>query len=779
MGVRGIYKKDSSGKRYLAYTVKDTADGKTKTTKYTSRGQIIIDDSAKVEAEAQARIVEIQKQQEVKAQEVKVAEQKVQAQATQQRQQTQAIAGVTPVQTTQPQFFSPLGPQSRASGPTFIEQRQQEQQQEKERVQRIQQGMISPTKLSTEQKIGMARQRKESLGQPVFKEAIQEGVIGFAKPFAAAGAAILSPVQTTKNLFSFGKAAVTDPIGTGKSIYSSFKTSVSESPEKVAGAAIGDFVLGSYVTRGTRAVTQKISDVKVKWGAQYVPEEQVYSSQVLTEGKTFPTITKSSEVYTQFKSADGIVTTASPQKISGTVAGPGRKGEFFLEDPGIYTTPKGQGSPAFLRIEPTTPEFKFSLIPDVKPTRPTIAEFQTQGIGTIPKGVLNIPGFKATGEYAAAELAAAGKVYVSKRSQIGIGELPRQTFTVAEDFISPITGRKIPRGAKILEAGTSEGELIIPPTTKFEPVSGQKQYTTYQGRVVAIDQYKLIGAADDVASVGKPTTPTTTSQQVYKGIREYSELSQPKPTQITPSYFAPSSRASIGTAPSSASSNLVTSDSSNLVTVSSSIARPSPTKSDVSGPVSEIFGKSTPTYEPTMTPISSSPTSKPSRSTSTGGSSSGGSSTPPSSPPPYTPPPSQPTPTPYGGGSSVTRSTIYESSRELFKYRQPKFQQEQRKSFEVFVKRGKEFERVKTFGEASSALQFGRSYIGSRALASFQVREAQSGRALKAFEFGPSIRVSKRDPYTFVEKRERRIKSKGELQEITFKGIASTRNRRY
>ena len=767
MGQRVIYKKDKYGKRYVSSIIKDSGE----TATYTKGGKRIVQSREEDIAQANARIAELtkereQKAAEVKQQELKVAEQKVQAQATQQRQQTQAIAGVTPVQTNQPQFFSPLGPQSRESGPTFIEQKQQE---DKERVQRIQQGMISPTKISTEQKIGMARQRKESLGQPVFKEAIQEGVIGFAKPFAAAGAAILSPVQTTKNLFSFGKSAITDPIGTGKSIYSSFKTSVSESPEKVVGSVAGDFVLGSYITRGTRAVTQKISDVKVKWGAEYVPEEQVYSSQVLIEGKTFPTITKSSEVYDQFKSADNIVTTASPQKISGTVAGPGRKGEFFLEDPGIYTTPKGQGSPVFLRIEPTTPEFKFSFIPDVKPTRPTIAEFQTQGISKIPKGVLDIPGFKATGEYAASTLAPAGKVYVSKRSQIGVGELTRQTFTAADDFVSPITGRKIPRGAKLLEAGTSEGELIIPQSTKFEPVSGQKQYTTYQGRVVAIDQYKLIGAADDVASVGKPTT---TSQQVYKGIKEYSELSQPKPTQITPSYFAPSSRASIGTAPSSASSNLVTSDSSNLVTVSTSVARPSPTKSDVSGPVSEIFGKSTPTYEPTMTPISSSPTSKPSR--STGGGSGGG-----SSPPPYTPPPSQPTPTPYGGGTSYTSSQLYESSREFFKYKQPKFQPEQRKSFEVFVKRGKEFERVKTFGEASSALQFGRSYIGSRALASFQVRESQSGRALKAFEFGPSIRVSKRDPYTFVEKRERRIKSKGELQEITFKGIASTRNRRY
>jgi hypothetical protein len=769
MGVRGVYKKDSSGKRYLAYTIKDTADGKTKTTKYTSSGKQVIDDQAKVEAEAQARIQQIAKEQEVKQQEVKVAEQKVQAQQTQQRQQTQAIAGVTPVQTTQPQFFSPLGPQSRASGPTFIEQKQQE---DKERVQRIQQGMISPTKVSTEQKIGMEIDRRTSQGQSSFIGGLKEGVIGFATPFKAAGETIASPIQTTKNLFSFGKSAFTDPVGTGKLIFSDYKTKLDESPTKFIGEVAGDLVLGTYITKAIRIGRQKVSDVKVKWGAQYIPPEQVYSSQVLTDGKTFPTITKSSEVYTQFRKADDIVTTASPQKISGTVAGPGRKGEVFLEDPGIYTTPKGQGSPAFLRIEPTNSEFEFSLIPDIKPTRPTIAEFQTQGIGKIPKGVLDVPGFKATGDYAAATLAPAGKVYVSKRSQIGIGELPRQTFTVADDFTSPITGRNIPKGARILEAGTSEGELIIPMTAKFQPVSGQKQYTTYQGRVVAIDQYKLIGAADDVASVGKPTTPTTTSQQVYKGIREYSELSQPKPTQITPSYFAPSSRASIGTAPSS--------DSSNLVTVSSSyVGRPAPSKPGVSGPVSEIFGKSTPTYEPTMTPISSSPTSKPSRSTSTSGGSGGGSSTPPSSPSPYTPPPSQPTLTPYGGGSSVTRSTIYESSRELFKYRQPKFQQEQRKSFEVFVKRGKEFERVKTFGEASSALQFGRSYIGSRALASFQVREAQSGRALKAFEFGPSIRVSKRDPYTFVEKRERRIKSKGELQEITFKGIASTRNRRY
>lgn len=74
MGVRGVYKKDSSGKRYLAYTVKDTPKGQV-TTRYTSKGRTIVEDGqagrdqlARIQAEKQAQVMKLDQEKKAKVQ---------------------------------------------------------------------------------------------------------------------------------------------------------------------------------------------------------------------------------------------------------------------------------------------------------------------------------------------------------------------------------------------------------------------------------------------------------------------------------------------------------------------------------------------------------------------------------------------------------------------------------------------------------------------------------------------------------------------------------------
>jgi hypothetical protein len=117
MGVQGIYKRDSTGRRYLAYTIKEDSEGRRTTKSYTSKGQEIIQSQQKAEAEAQKRIEEIQRA-EAQKKELIQAQEKVKAQQQEQikqeriiQAQTQAIQQQSETQPT----FRPNQQQSRVT----------------------------------------------------------------------------------------------------------------------------------------------------------------------------------------------------------------------------------------------------------------------------------------------------------------------------------------------------------------------------------------------------------------------------------------------------------------------------------------------------------------------------------------------------------------------------------------------------------------------------------------------------------------------------------------
>ena len=113
--------------------------------------------------------------------------------------------------------------------------------------------------------------------------------------------------------------------------------------------------------------------------------------------------------------------------------------------------------------------------------------------------------------------------------------------------------------------------------------------------------------------------------------------------------------------------------------------------------------------------------------------------------------------------------------RPTFGFKLPQQTQTQ-KGFNVFVRRGGEFRKVSPFAlTEQSALAFGQRRVGTTAAASFKIEEASvGGTDLKIRPDLSDFYKSTKEKGVFVEKKERRIKSAGELSEITFKGIKAS-----
>jgi hypothetical protein len=170
----------------------------------------------------------------------------------------------------------------------------------------------------------------------------------------------------------------------------------------------------------------------IKAGSKKVATEQVFSRDVLSGKETLPLSGSVKESVVKFESTRDLGTgkiyaqTSSPAKITGNVAGVGKKAKLGLEDTGIYVTPKGQGSPYFLRVDGSIkPSYSFSFNP-VKGIfdQPTVTVFGAEGIVTLPRSVISKPGFKAVESFQRSDLAGKGVLQITKRSELGQGSIP-------------------------------------------------------------------------------------------------------------------------------------------------------------------------------------------------------------------------------------------------------------------------------------------------------------------------------------------------------------------
>jgi hypothetical protein len=375
-------------------------------------------------------------------------------------------------------------------------------------------------------------------------------------------------------------------VGGTRSVVGGLQTQLSTSPGAFAAETtsfIGESLfLGSTTTRGL----QLFRDVRVRAGATAVPAEDIFAIEVLQGRTRFPLSRSTGDALSQFRSGrtpDGfLVTTASPRPISGNVVIQNPKGAAGLEDAGLFTTPVGRGSPAFTGVMGTTStEYSFSLNPFSGIRRPTVTEVEVRNIGLVPQNILRQPGFRATQQFQQDVFAPRGIASITKRSQLGQRDIPRQRFTADVDFQEG--NFNIRRGDIRREAGTSEIEAIVPTGTILEDVTGNRRFTRLNGNIVEIRRKRAVPTQDVSISTGLnlksgasrsvPKAFVPSSQPVSRRVVTVSvplPVSRPRSavssSKVVSSFFA-------GSTASALSSSSVSQGSSAISIISSSRTR--------------------------------------------------------------------------------------------------------------------------------------------------------------------------------------------------------------
>lgn len=256
----------------------------------------------------------------------------------------------------------------------------------------------------------------------------------------------------------------------------------------------------------------------VRFKAQKVPPEEVFSSQVL-EGKQFPTSKTAAESLKRFREAKGaegfevshVTSNRIPKDFSVDII-KGTEGAKGLEDPGLYVTPKGEASPYFLRGERGK---GFDLFPKFRdPT--TVEIINIKNVRRYPKKVLESEGFGEVFEYGKDF---PGEVFVTKRSELGLG-------SIKEKGVS----------------GTSELEGVVTVGTELKEV-GSRRYTLYEGDVVRLREYKVTGNKISQAEFIKQVNEIGKSSSSSIGASSRASISQ-LPLSVS-SYFSGKKSSSI------------------------------------------------------------------------------------------------------------------------------------------------------------------------------------------------------------------------------------------
>jgi len=541
----------------------------------------------------------------------------------------------------------------------------------------------------------------------------------------------------------------------------SFGEQLYQQPEYTISRTVGEVVVPSKVLDVTLTGAK---NVYVATGSKYVPESKVFSSQVLSEGKKFPLATSTEQALQKFNvpTPEGkiIVSTASPGKIRGTMVEEGFSAKYGREDPGIFVTPKGEGSPAFLGVSKQAGyEFTFNPLKPVKEffKTPGVTEFEVRGVLRQPRVVVAQPGFESTRKFFELEGSKTGYAYITKRSELGQGELSKQFFNpIIREELLPF---KFKSDKIVKEAGTTEIEAVVPFKAKFEyetpktfigKLKDYEEYTTYQGRAIPIRKGKVLSDTDILSTTDKGITlKTGTVKEAY--VESSQALSTKK--SISPAsslkYSSTIDASSISSTPSKISSEYgISSDTSRL-----SSSTPTSTSISSASDISKLSSVSITPESPTSITPSSSPSI---------------SSVSIISYPSIPSTPSKPTP-------SKIPEYIPESIPTTFKgLEKPK---KKGKRTELFVKKKGKFE-LKGISEDNSLL-FKKGFDITRGTASASFKVVEEGKTLLRSNILPTdFTRSKRTEGVIVQKREKRISSAGEKFEITRKGIATQRARR-
>lgn len=170
-----------------------------------------------------------------------------------------------------------------------------------------------------------------------------------------------------------------------------------------------------------------------------------------------------------------------PSEFS-VIAGP--KGLAGLEDPGLFVAPGKQASTLRLDALASETKIELTLNPFKQIEIPRILQIEAERVSTIPRDVLLKPGFEGVGEFTSS-LRGSETAFITKRSTLGFGELPRQKFVAPFDY----SDFNIKAGQVIREAGTVEIESVLP----VGEVLQQKPLQTPLGKLLKFEEFTVAG----------------------------------------------------------------------------------------------------------------------------------------------------------------------------------------------------------------------------------------------------------------------------------------------
>lgn len=255
---------------------------------------------------------------------------------------------------------------------------------------------------------------------------------------------------------------------------------------------------------------QKASRIGTELFGERVAPQEIFGGVISGKKVTARGLSESLRMFEEGRLSSGKieVVTASQTKLSGELVRIGEKGRVGVEDPVQYFAPKGRANPGFagVGINEASSELSFGMTEFVS-KRPTVSSFIIEGIVRYPRGAILERGFGTPRQLEFLNsLKDSGLMVVTKRSELGQGEIPRQFFKPFEDIT--LRTKSFSKENFYLEAGTSEAEIGASEGSLFRNLDvGFKErlrYTivnqkkifgfdiTFTGELVRLPKYELI-----------------------------------------------------------------------------------------------------------------------------------------------------------------------------------------------------------------------------------------------------------------------------------------------
>jgi hypothetical protein len=459
---------------------------------------------------------------------------------------------------------------------------------------------------------------------------------------------LINPIETPKSVYQL----ITNP----QESYESLKSNAQELGQGLMGGkpeslgTIGGIVLGAKfgpkveslaITNTGKFLGKGVKltkDTTLKLTTKEISAESIVPKNQIETGRGFSTTSSSKKTIEAFEKVNYEALHLSSDKLPfGLIDNKldvieGRRGSLGLEDPGTYIGPRGLGSSEFLKVNKELIKYEGETQLSINPSSlisqftesykegartPEALLIKTKGFIEVPKNILNKPGFGSIAKFGRENIAGSGYIRLTKRGQIGKGEIKSQIYEAPKSFtkeetggitaLSPTRGKvtDVIKGEKLKEMGTIEHEAVLDFGNTLIN-KGPIGYTTIGGKTVLVRKAEIELKNKKIVETNNfgfsKNRNKNNNYDLYSSSK--SEISK-RPKSSPFSYLSTTSNRNISSSFSNNISNGISSFgiskngfSSRNIGVSLKLSNPTPSR----GPISQGLGLSNPT--PSRGPIS-------------------------------------------------------------------------------------------------------------------------------------------------------------------------------